>query len=243
MQPVRTWSSLVFSSFCFVLLALILRDFHFIFSSSFLRLMSRIEGVMGRGWMTSPLCLFRIVWRQGAGQNWRTQGRDGSQGSRVPGGLVGRTWLYYSYHKLLPLPGGCFVLCFACYFPCFFSPWFFFVSLCLHSGVFLFSSFFPARCFHLPYRLRGGGHDSLFLLFFFIFSFFFFVSFDLSSSFFCFLFDCSLSFLYFIECVCRFCCIYSCIHINSMITSHCIADSCAYCILVPGTWQRRISVA
>ena len=46
----------------------------------------------------------------------RTQDGDGSQGSKVPGGLLkaGRTWLRYSYHKLLPLPGGCFVLWFAC---------------------------------------------------------------------------------------------------------------------------------
>ena len=58
-------------------------------------LISRTEGAVWRGWMTNPLCSFRIVWRQGAGHSWRTQGGDGSLGSKVPGGLAGGTWPYY----------------------------------------------------------------------------------------------------------------------------------------------------
>ena len=34
----------------------------------------------------------------------RTETAVGSQGSKVPGGLAGETWLCYSYHKLLPHP-------------------------------------------------------------------------------------------------------------------------------------------
>ena len=161
-------------------------SFYFVCSSSFCWLTSRINRrVVWRGWMTNLLCSFRIVWRQGAGHSWRTQGGDGSLGSKVPGGLAGRTclWLYYSYHKLLPLPGGWFVLWFACYLPFVIFPCFF-VSLCLQVVVFLFCFFFSSSFFFkcLPHRLRGGGHDSssFLLLLFFSSSFF---SFDLSSLF------------------------------------------------------------
>ena len=38
------------------------------------------------------------------------------EGSKVPDRVVGRTWLCSLYHKLLRLPGGCFVLWLAWYF-------------------------------------------------------------------------------------------------------------------------------
>ena len=46
----------------------------------------------------------------GAGHSWRTKDGDGRKGSKLPDRLVGITWLCYSYHKLLRLPRGCFVL-------------------------------------------------------------------------------------------------------------------------------------
>ena len=122
----------------------------YLFLSSFFRLISRME-VVRRELMTNLLCLSRIVWRQGAGHSWRTQGGAGSLGSKVPGGLAGRTWLYYAYHTLLPLPGGCFGLLSACYFPflCHFSPGS--SSYSVYNAVvvwwFCYFSFFPARPF------------------------------------------------------------------------------------------------
>ena len=172
-------SNVVFLSlllFCFLFLTLILCDFHFIYFSSFFRLRRLIEGVVWRGRMTSLLCLFRIVWRQGAGHSWRTQDGDGSLGSKVPGGLAERTWPCYSYHKLLPLPGGCFVLRSACYFP---------LVRCLTrftgSDVFLLFSFFFSSSFlsSVCHISCGGGARQFVSLFF--------CSFDLS--FFSFLFS------------------------------------------------------
>ena len=103
-----------------------------------------------------------------------------------------------SYHKLLP--GGCFGLWFACYFPlvptCL-------VLLCLQvlilivGGVFLhffFRSLFSSVC-HIP---CGGGTTVCFF-------YFFLSSFSLSICL-CFIYFLGfLSFLYFIECVCRAC--------------------------------------
>ena len=85
-----------------------------------------------------------IVWRRGAGHSWRTQDGDGRQGSKVWGGLVGRTWLCYSYHKLLRLPGGWFVLRLACHFPLVLS-----LTLLITSRVLFFSLFFSSVC-HIP---------------------------------------------------------------------------------------------
>ena len=174
---------LVFT-FCTVFFfpALILRDFDFMYFSSIFGLISRIEGVVRTRWMTSLLYLFRIVWRQGAGHSRRTQDGDGSLGSKVLGWLLiaGRTCLFYSDHKLLPLPGGCFVLWFACnsylpfVLPLVLCPTPFFTS----SGVFLFSSFFSSSFFSSV--CHGGRQDSLFLL---VSIFNFFPSFDLSSLF------------------------------------------------------------
>ena len=141
----------VYFYFIFVCFAVTLCDFHF---SSFLRLISLIEGVVWRGWMTSLLCLFRTVWRRGAGHSWRTLDDGGRQGSKVPGGPAGRPWLCYSYHKLLPLPGACLVLCLVCLL---FFPWFL-VLLCWRLVVFSsFSFFFQLVLFKcLPRPLRGG---------------------------------------------------------------------------------------
>ena len=80
------------------------------------------------------------------------------------------------------------------------------LTLFASSGVFviyIFSLFFPARFFQvLTTSPAGGGHDRLFLLvIFFHFSFIFYFRFTFFI--FCSLFDCFLSFLYFIECVCR----------------------------------------
>ena len=156
--------------------------------------------------MTNLHCLFRIVWRLGAGHSWRTQGGDGSLSSKVPGGLAGRTWLYYACRKLLPLPGGCFGLWSACYFSFVIFP----LVLCLTlftSSVFVLFSFFQFVLFQASANLPAeGGHDSFcffhFILFFPSFSFF---SPSICLLCFNFLSDCFLSFIYFIECVCRAC--------------------------------------
>ena len=72
----RTWSSLVFSSFCFLFfllfyflfLALTLRDFHFISFSSFFYLPSRIEGVVWRGgWIRAYSACFVLSDARGLG--------------------------------------------------------------------------------------------------------------------------------------------------------------------------------
>ena len=169
-------SSLLWFCFAsFFSLALIPRDFRFIFFSSFLRLMSRIEGIMRRGWMTTLLCLFRIVWRQGAGHNWRTQDGDGSQGSKVPGGLAGRTWLCFvlvqqtaaaTWRVLCALV--CPV-CSPCYFPLILCP-----TLFTSSGVFLlFLIFFLSSSFSGVCHIAWGGDTTVcFLCFFPIFFFF-----------------------------------------------------------------------
>ena len=113
------------------------------------------------------------------------QDGDGSQGSKVPGGLLkaGRSWLCYSNHKLLPLPGGCFVLGLPVIFP-----WFL-VLLCLQVVVFSFfffffpSSFLSSVC-DIP---CGGGGTSVcsfcFSFKLFLFRFVFFVLFPLVSLF------------------------------------------------------------
>ena len=84
--------------------------------------------------ISCPHCIQEISFRAGGwrllcsvlshasslrvGHGWQRQEWDGRQGGKVPDRLlvVGRTWLCYSYHKLLRLPGGCFLslvlLCF-----------------------------------------------------------------------------------------------------------------------------------
>ena len=164
---------------------------YFIFSL-FLSI-SRIEGVVWRGWMTNLLCSFRTVWRQGAGLSWRTQGGDCSLRSKVLGELEGIIWLYYSYHKLPPPPGGCFGLRSACFFPFVIFP----LVLCLTYS--LFTSGFFSFLFELVFiqvlatsPARGGGTTDCFFNFFFHFFSFFLLIFLLS---FCFLFDWLISFL------------------------------------------------
>ena len=144
------------------------RWFHFIYLSSFLRLITRslTEIVVWRGWVTSMLRLFRISRGQAAGHSWRTQNGDGSQGSKVPDGLAGRTWLCYSYHELLPLPGGCFELRFL-------------VLLCLQVLIVVFFSFFSHLVFFkcLPHpALQRGARQFFFIFFLFRFVFLVFVS-------------------------------------------------------------------
>ena len=141
-----------------------------------------MKGVVWRGWMTSLLYLFRIVWRRGAGYSWRTQDGDGRQGCKVPGRLAGRTWLFSSYHKLLPLPGGCFVLWCACYLPLVL------VLLCLEVVAVLF--------FFICFRSFQVSATSVTAVFFVVFVYFVF-SFDESVS--------PFVFIYFIEYVCRSC--------------------------------------
>ena len=87
------------------------------------------------------------------------------------------------------------MLWFACDFPLVFS-----LTLLTSSGVFLYYYFFPQVVFFkcLPHPLRGG-HDRLFLLILFLFLFIFRFAFFVCV---CVFF---LSFLYFIECVCRAC--------------------------------------
>ena len=185
LSPGAAGSNVVFFRllFLFVLLwfsvIFILPGMHF---SSVLRLISRIEGVVWRGWTTSLICLVRIVWRQGAGHSRRTQDGDGSQCSKVPGGLAGRM-------LLVPQTAAATwrVLCaLSIVFPLFF------VFLCLQVAVFFFFFFLLVLFKCLPHRLRGGITVSLFLCSSFGFS--------LSVCFLCF-----LSFLYFIECVVRVC--------------------------------------
>ena len=149
--------------FCFFLSCADSPWFSFYLFLFFFWLISRIEGVVWRGWMTSLLCLFRIVWRQGAGHSWRTQDGDGSQGSKVPGGLAGRTWLCYSYHKLLPLPGGCHVLWCACCFPFVLR-----LPLFTSSRVIIFSIFSSSLFSSVCHISCGGGTTVCFFnLFFF----------------------------------------------------------------------------
>ena len=167
MQLVRSWSSLVvFFLFCFSLFCADSPWFSFFSLSSFFRLISRIGGVVvWCGWMTSLLCLFRIVWRQGTGHSWRTQGGDRSQGSKVSGKQAGRNWLlYYAYHKLLPLSGGCFMVWFARYFPFFFVIFPLVLSLTPFTsrGVFvLFLFFFSSSLFSNVCHIacRGGARQ------------------------------------------------------------------------------------
>ena len=165
------------------------------------QLISRTEGVVKHGSMTNLLCSFRIVWRQGARHSWRMQGVDGSLGSKVPGGKAGRTWVYYSYHKMLPPPAGCFGLWSACYFPFVIFPLVLCLTLFTSSGVSLmFSFFFQLVLFQVlttSLVCRGGGRQIV------SFSFLSFLFFSLSICLisFCFLFDCFFLFLYFIECV------------------------------------------
>ena len=138
------------------------------------------------------------------------------QGSKVPSGRVGRTWLCYSYHTLLRLPGGCFELRLACFFP-----WFLVFTLLISSGVFffvfLFSSFFSSSA-TFPAGKHGSVRGSTTVFYYTRTRYvFFFFSFDLLSLFFflCFL----LFFLSFIECVCRAC------HIQ-------YDDMAVYCLLL-----------
>ena len=201
---VRTWSSVVFS-FCvvFFFLALTLRDFSLYVFLFLYWLISRTEGLVWRGWMTNLLCSFFVVWRQGAGHSWRTQSGDGSLGSKVPGGLAGGTWLYYSYHKRLE---GALGFALPVIFPrlfslCSFFPRFF-VLLCLRAvWCFSYLFFFPARPFSSVGQLACAGRApqivSSSLLSFFSLS----VSIGLLC--FWFLSDCFLSFFYLINYVCR----------------------------------------
>ena len=68
-------------------------------------------GVGGwRAWFVC--CVLSDAFFPRVRHSWRTQDgdRDGREGNKVPDRLVGRTWLSFSYHKPLWLPGGCFVL-------------------------------------------------------------------------------------------------------------------------------------
>ena len=146
---------------------------------------SLLKGVVWCGWITSLLCLLcRIVWRRAAGHSWPTQNGDGRQDSKVPGGRAGRIWLCYSY-----IPVECFVLWFACYSPLVLSLNINMLTS-INSGVFFslffFFGFFSSVC-HIP----CGGVRHFFLLFRFVFFVFVFALL------------CFLSFLYFLECVCR----------------------------------------
>ena len=179
--------------------------FFFMSFSSFL-LLIWLKGIVWRGWMTSLICLFRIFWRRGAEHSWRTQDGDGRQGSKVPGGLAGRTWLCFSYHKLLPLPGGCLFLGLPVI-----SPWFL-VLLCLQVGMFsfyfIFSSFFSSVCSIPCGRARQFVSHVFFLLLLLVRFVFVFAL-------------CFRSFLYFIECVYRAC----------RIQYHVMAMPCLLCSL------------
>ena len=112
-----------------------------------------------------------FVWRRGAGHSWRTQDADGRQYSKVPSGLpgiillVGRTWLCYSYHKLLRLPWGSFALRFAYYFPLVCS-----LTLFI-SRVLLILFFTLARFFSSVGHIPCGEARRFFSLFFFLFLF------------------------------------------------------------------------
>ena len=78
----------------------------------------------------------------------------------------------YAYHKLLPLPGECFGLWSACYFPFVVFPLVLCLTMLTSSGVFDVSSFFSRSFLFtcLTPRLRGGGHDSFVSsLFFYVF--------------------------------------------------------------------------
>ena len=173
MQLVRTWSFLVFPSllFCFYISCADFPWFSFSFFLFLFWLINRTEGIVWSGWMTNLLCLFRFVWRQGAGHSWRTQGGDGSLGSKVTGGLAGRTWLYYSYHKLRPLylegtfVSFCLLLSLGALFYCVCNQWCF--------------RFFPQLVFfkYLLHRLQGGGTTVCFSYFFTCFPFLFFLLF------------------------------------------------------------------
>ena len=105
----------------------------------FFRFISRIEGVVGRGWVTSLFLLFRTRYQV-------------LSDAKVPAGLAGRSWVCDSYHKLQPLPTGCFVLWRAGYFPVHFFPLvfpfgFLCPALCLQGVVFFFYCFFPSSLF------------------------------------------------------------------------------------------------
>ena len=67
--------------------------------------------------MTSQLCLnLYCLALSGKAYCWQTQDQDRRYGWKVPGVLARKTWLCYSYLKLLWLPRGCFVLWIAFYF-------------------------------------------------------------------------------------------------------------------------------
>ena len=121
--------------------------------SSVMSLSTRVAWLEGE----PALLVSYIVWRQGAGHSWRTQGGDGSLGSNVPGGLAGKTCLYYSYHKLLPPPGGCLAIWFARYFPFVIFSLVLCLTLFTSSGVFVIFFFFPARSFSSVGHLACGG--------------------------------------------------------------------------------------
>ena len=125
----------------------------------FFRFISRIEGVVGRGWVTSLFLLFRTRYQV-------------LSDAKVPAGLAGRSWVCDSYHKLQPLPTGLCALAgwllSRTFFPLSISLWFSLscavFTRCSVFLLLLFPQFALFRC--LTHRLReGGGHDSLFLLF------------------------------------------------------------------------------
>ena len=105
-------SNVVFLGHIFFLsCALILCDFHFSYVFSFFL----FNGDVG-GWRACFSCfVLSDGERRGILHKRRTETAD--RVARDQGGQVGKTWLCYSYHKLLPLPGECFVLQFASYFP------------------------------------------------------------------------------------------------------------------------------
>ena len=84
--------------------------------------------------------------------------------SDVPGGLVGRTWQFYSYHKLLQPSGGGFLGSGQPVISPFFVIFLLVLSLTLLTscGVFVIYIFFFSKIVFFkcwPLRLRGGGQD------------------------------------------------------------------------------------
>ena len=97
-QLARTWSSLVVSLFCFFF-ALDPPQFLFYIP---LALFLSSTPYYSLSLDDESACAFLVLWcltpREGANLTnaGRTQDGDGRQGSKVPGGLVGRTWLCYT---------------------------------------------------------------------------------------------------------------------------------------------------
>ena len=189
----------------FFFLALILRDF--LFFSSFLRLIDKPYRSSRVGWVDDEpaelvsYCLTPWGWAELTNAGWRRQ--TGQQGTRRTS-RKNRAKLP-SYYKLLPLPGGCFVLWFACYFPLVLGLNSVYKVLIL-TFFFVLVLFFQLVIFEcLPHPLCGGARQfvsspCLFAFFFFLSGLFVHVSFA-----FCFSLFPFGSLFPFIKCVCRAC--------------------------------------